>query len=267
MKCGKLLSAVLLIVVIFSAISQLNASIVVLNGLTHENSLQKGETYRGTIQLQNTANTEKSARIYIRDYWFSHSGESKHDPAGTLERSNAGWITFNPELATLKGGEIITVNYEVRVPETDSLRGTYWSVIMVEGVLPPDTTNLKMGVKINTAIRYAIQIVTTIGNSGTSDMQFIGLDLEKENDKNILKIAIENTGECVLRPEMNLELFDESGISNGIIKAERRKIFPGTSTRATIDLEGIKPGTYNGVLIADCGDDRMFGTNLSLEIK
>ncbi len=267
MRRDKITLVIILIVVVFFNISNLKASIVVLNGLTHENTAQKGETYRGTIVLQNTADNEKSAKIYLRDYWFSYTGESKHDPAGTLERSNANWITFNPELATLKGGETVTVNYEVTIPENDSLRGTYWSVIMVEGVIPPDTTNIKTGVKINTAIRYAIQIVTNVGNTGISDIQFLGLELEKEIDQNVLNIAIENIGECVLKPEMSLELFDQSGNSAGILKSERRKTFPGTSTKATIFLEGIKPGTYNGVLVADCGEDRMYGTNLSLEIK
>jgi hypothetical protein len=32
-------------------------------------------------------------------------------------------------------------------------------------------------------------------------------------------------------------------------------------------LDGIKPGNYNGVLVADCNDDHVFGTNVSFEIE
>lgn len=62
-------------------------------------------------------------------------------------------------------------------------------------------------------------------------------------------------------------MFDDAGNSLGIVKAERRKTFPGTSVMITLRLEGIKPGNYNGVLVADCDDDHVFGTNVSFEIE
>lgn len=251
----------------FLTVSVSNANIVVLNGLTHENRGQPGETYRGTIQIQNIGKREKSARIYLKDYWFSYAGESKHDPAGTMERSNAKWITYNPELLTLDSNEIATIDYEIKIPDNDSLIGTYWSVIMVEGITIPDTSTINSGVKINTAIRYAIQIITNIGNSGISDLQFLGIELGRENENNILNVTIKNIGERILRSEMSLELFDESGNSFGVIKSDRRKTFPGTSAKATLILKDIKPGNYKGILVADCGEDRMFGTNLSIEIE
>lgn len=250
----------------FSALVS-NGSIVVLNGLSHENTAQPGEIYRGTIQIQNTGNVEKSARIYLKDYWFSYTGETKHDEAGTLPRSNGSWITYNPELLTLEGGETKTIDFEVRVPDIDSLKGTYWSVIMVEGITPPDTTKKEMGVTINTAIRYAVQIVTNIGNTGESDMEFVGLELSKEDDTNVLLVAVENVGQRILKPEMNLELFDDSGNSVAVIKSEKRKTFPGTSVTSTLYLKDVKPGNYNGVLVADCGEDRIYGTNLTIELE
>lgn len=242
------------------------ANIIVLNGLTHENQVLPGESYRGTIQVQNASEKSKSVSIYLRDYWFSYTGESRHDPAGTMERSNANWISFNPALINLGPNETATVNFEVNVPG-ESLSGTYWSVIMVEGIVPPDTAGHSNGVTINTAIRYAVQIVTNIGETGTSDIQFLGMELGKQAANSLLYVALENTGERVLRPELVLELFDEAGNSLGIIKADRRKTFPGTSVMITLRLEGIKPGSYNGVLVADCDDDHVFGTNVSFEIE
>jgi hypothetical protein len=240
-------------------------NIIVLNGLTHENQAQPGETYRGSIQIQNASENTKSVRVYQRDYWFSYTGESKHDPAGTMERSNAGWMTFNPEMLDMAGNEKATIEFEVSVP-SESLSGTYWSVIMVEGIVPPDTASYNSGVTINTAIRYAVQVVTTIGETGTSDIQFLGLELGQQEETPLLHVALENTGERMLRPELALELFDEAGNSAGVIKAERRKTFPGTSVLITLRLEGIKPGNYTGVLVADCDADHVFGTNVSFEI-
>lgn len=256
-----------LIFVLFFSTLFATANIVVLNGLTHENRAQPGETYRGSIQIQNTGKNNRSVRIYQRDYWFSFTGESKHDPAGTMARSNAGWISYTPELLTLDSSEVATINFEVTIPENDSLRGTYWSVIMVEGITPPDTSQIESGVRINTAIRYAVQVISNIGNTGASDLQFLGLELAQQNEDNVLHVAVENTGERILRPEMNLELFDDSGNTVGVIKSDPRKAFPGTSVMSTLVLEGIKPGNYNGVLVADCGEDRLYGTNITLEIE
>lgn len=254
----------LLFSVVFSFQSVSN--IVVLNGLTHENVSNVGENYRGTIQIQNTAEQVKNVRIYQKDYWYSHTGESKHDPAGTLQRSNASWITFNPEFIELAPNEITTINYEVNVPVIDSLDGTYWSVLMIEGIVPPDTANFSSGVTIRTSIRYAIQIITNIGNTGTANMQFVGLELQKENQADIIKVKIENMGERMLKPRVSIELFDSAGNSAGTFKSEKRKTLPTTSISVKIVLEGIKPGTYNGVLVADCEDDNIFGTNISFEI-
>lgn len=242
-------------------------SIVVLNGLTHENTVAPGDIYKGNIEIQNTANSAKSVRIYLRDYMFNYKGESQHDDPGSVPRSNSGWITFNPEFLTLAAGEKASIDFEVKVPGNDSLAGSYWSVIMVEGIIPPDTTSRARGVTINTAIRYAIQIVTNIGSTGTGDLQFLGLEMNKDEGKNLLNVFIENTGERQLRPELALELFDEQGNSAGVFKGERRKTFPGTSVKVVLDLKGIKPGKYSGVLVADCDEDHVFGTNVSFELE
>jgi hypothetical protein len=228
-----ILSAFLLIFVPFLSV----ASIIILNGLTHENQMQAGETHRGSIQIQNASEKNRSVRIYQRDYWFSYTGESRHDPAGTMERSNAGWITFNPELINLAPNEKATINFEVSVPGGESLSGTFWSVLMVEGI-----------------------------ETGTRDIQFLGLEMGKQEETTLLHVALENTGERLLRPELALELFDEAGNSAGVLKAESRKTFPGTSVLITLRLEGIKPGNYTGVLVADCDNDHVFGTNVSFEI-
>lgn len=242
------------------------ANIIVLNGLTHENQVQPGETYRGTIQVQNASEGNKSVRVYQRDYSFSYTGESNHDPAGTLERSNAAWMSVNPELIDLEPNEIATIDFEVEVPASEPLTGSFWSVIMVEGIVPPDTSDYSSGVTINTAIRYAVQIITNIGETGTSDLEFIGMELDEQEDSALLYVALENTGERMLRPGLALELFDEEGNSVGIVRAARRKTYPGTSVLISLELKGIKPGNYTGVLVADCDDDHVFGTNVSFEI-
>ncbi|WP_347838903.1 hypothetical protein [uncultured Draconibacterium sp.] len=240
-------------------------NIVVLNGLTHENNATPGEIYRTQIEIHNMSDEAKSVKIYSRDYYYSHTGETRHDAPGTMDRSNANWITYQPELLNLGPDEKAVVNVEVQVPESNDLSGSYWSVIMVEGVVPPDTSNT-VGVSIRTAIRYAVQVITNVGGEGVRDLTFQGLELSKNENENMISVVVQNSGEVLLKPEMSLELFDEEGNSVATLKADKRKTLPGTSIKITILLEGIKPGVYNGVLVADCGDDSIYGTNVSFEL-
>jgi hypothetical protein len=255
-------------VVILAMLPTLNSlgNILVLNGLTHEFKVLQGEVKTGFIELKNLSDVAQSVQLYKRDYWYSYNGENRNDEPGTLARSNAKWIEINPTFITLQPDESTTVEYSITVPSVDSLKGSYWSVIMVEGLTPPDTSKAK-GIKINTVIRYAIQIVTSIGDSGTRNLSFLNFNLDKQKEKTELSVDIENTGEWMLRPELSLEVYNTDGESAGVIKAEKRKLYPGTSARIILDLTKLKAGKYSGVLIADCGDDYVFGSNLSLEIK
>lgn len=241
------------------------ANIVILNGLTHENNASIGETYRNGIQVQNAGKEPRSIKVYQRDYWYSYAGESKHDEAGTLPRSNADWINYSPTFLTLPPNETAIIDIEVAVPQNDTLTGTFWSVIMIEGIQPQDTIG-SSGVKIHTAIRYAVQIITNIGATGKRDLQFLGLELTEEEGNQVLNVALENTGERILKPELSLEVFNNNGESIGIFKADRRKTYPGTSILLSLPLAGIKPDEYTAVLVADCGEDHIFGTNITLEL-
>lgn len=242
-----------------------SGSIVILNGLTHENTAQPGESYRAEIEIQNVAEAEKSVRIYLRDYWYNYKGESRHDDPGSMGRSNSNWISIPSDLVNLAPQEKRTISIEIKVPNQDSLLGTYWSVLMVEGVVPPDTSRSE-GVSITTALRYAIQMITNIGNTGTSSLNFAGLQLAKEEEISIVQVVLENTGQRLLKPAMSIELFDGNGNSAGTLYADPRKTLPGTSILVSIRLEGVKPGVYSGVLVADCGGDSIFGTNVSFEL-
>lgn len=253
------------IVVLWGIQQDALGSIVILNGLTHESTALPGETYRAQIEVQNVAEVQKSVRIYIKDYWYNYKGESRHDEPGTLERSSGNWITLQSDLINLAPQERTFVNVEVKVPEGENVYGTFWSVVMVEGITPPDTSQ-STGVSINTALRYAVQIITNIGNTGSSNLKFAGMNLAKDEKSSVVQVILENTGERLLRPEVSIELFDGNGASVGTITADPRKTLPGTSIIVNLVLEGIKPGTYSGVLVADCGGDNIFGTNVSFEL-
>jgi hypothetical protein len=242
------------------------AGVAVINGLTHEVTLAPGETTRGKIEIQNTSATATAVKLTQSDYWYSHLGESRYDAPGTNPRSNTSWVTLSSFYVTLGPHETKTVEFEMAAPSSDTLSGTYWSVVLVEGMAPPDTTSSRKGVSISTVTRYAVQIIAHIGETGLRDLRFDHLTLARDHDTPSLHVDISNPGSRSLRPEVALELFDAGGRSLGVIKADRKRIYPGTSARFTLILPSAEPGRYTGVLVADCDEDHIFGTNVNLDL-
>jgi hypothetical protein len=254
-----------MLVLLLAPAKQTFADILISNGLTHEYRLTAGQKATGSIHLVNASKEIKSARLYQTDYFFNHQGESRYDPPGTLTRSNAAWINVSQLFVTLQPGEERVVEFEINLPSADTLKGTYWSVIMAEGLNAPDPGKVQQGISINTVLRYAVQIITHIEDSGERNLEFESMKLVGDADARNLEVNIKNTGERGLRPNMILELFNEQGLSQGFFRTDPKRIYPGTSAKFLVPVTGISTGNYSGVLIADCEDDYLFGTNISIE--
>ncbi|HDQ44239.1 MAG TPA: hypothetical protein ENN17_01905 [bacterium] len=258
-------NAFLWLCLFFVGTLETTGQIIVVGDLAHDHALVPGGGARGTVTLQNSGERAASIRIYQNDYFFDASGKNLYGEPGTQARSNAPWIRFSPQLITLVPGERQDVNYEIAVPDDPTLSGTYWSMLMVEGQPPPEEKG--KGLSISVVMRYGIQIATTVGHEASVALAFTNPRLTALNDRRIFTLDIENTGDRQVRPEIWAEFFTAAGRSLGKFPAGQRRIYPGTSIRAEWDLTDLEPGAYRALVITDCGEDDLFGTNLSFEIN
>jgi hypothetical protein len=247
------------------------AQVSVIGELSQDREARPGESYTGVIIVRNDTNEPQEAKVYQTDYLFHYSGTNSYGEPGSHARSNAKWITFSPAYILLPPQATAAVNYSVTVPQETQLVGTYWSMLMVEAIprgspestLPRADKKAEMG--IVQTIRYGIQIVTHIANTGTKKINFVGVQLvPKEKSGRILQVDIENTGEIGIRPDVYVELFDEKGVSRGKFPGTRYRIYPGTSIRQQIDLSSVAPGTYKALIVVDAGGDDVFGGQYTL---
>jgi hypothetical protein len=246
----------------------LKAGISVMGGLTYEKEAVPGETYRGVFQIANTGEEKERVKIYQTDYTFNHEGLSNYGDPGMLPRSNANWIQFSPKEFEVPAKENVIVNYEVHVPPVDTLAGTYWSMMMVQSI--PEITPESMpqrSVGITTVMRYGVQMITHIGESGKRQLQFLDTKLIREQDSRFLQIDIVNTGERLLRPNVWVELYNLEGKNKGTFDGGSYRIYPETSVRYKIQLNGVAKGTYKALIVADCGHEDLFGVQYTVEIK
>ncbi|HET6566508.1 MAG TPA: hypothetical protein VFG50_01000, partial [Rhodothermales bacterium] len=74
-----------------------DAQVAVVSGLSEEHTAQPGETYQGAIQVRNQTAESQEVRVYQTDYLFYADGTNVYGAPGSTRRSNASWITYNPD--------------------------------------------------------------------------------------------------------------------------------------------------------------------------
>lgn len=246
--------------------------VTIIGGLSREATLLPGESSEGKILVHNNTDAPKPVKVYQTDYRHYCDGSNHYEDPGTVKRSNAAWVTVRPQQLTIPPDEEGTIYYTVQVPNDASLVGTYWSLLMVEPLADdsPEVISSDDGqprVAIRTIMRYGIQMVTHIGRTGEYSMQFAGKQLVADDSLRVLEVDIENTGHRWLSPAVWAELYDADGASLGRFEGQRLHIFPECSARFRINLTEVPPATYNALIVADNGDDHVFGTQAKLQLE
>ncbi len=258
---------------IYSLFSGKACAISLPGGLTIENNLTVGGKTSGNIVILNSDAEPVTVRVYQTDYMFYADGRSEFGNPGSTPRSNASWITYSPNQLVVPPAGSASVTYQIAVPNDQGLSGTYWSVIMIEPVPkaslePPSPEKGKITIGVQALFRHAVQMITNIDDTGEKALKFASKKLENRDGKVFLVLDVENTGERRLVPAIYVDLADQSGHSLGRCEGGSLRIFPGCSVRYFVDLGPLKPGKYNALVIADCGEgEKVFGARYTLEVK
>lgn len=268
MKTNRLFLPGVLLLLPFAFVS---AQVSVIGELSQDRDVHPGESYSGTIMIRNDSNEPQEAKMYQTDYLFYSNGTNNYGDPGSHERSNAKWITFSPSFVTIPPQATVTVNFDVTVPKDTTLAGSFWSMLMVEGIPKgsPESSGArakKAEMGIMQTIRYGIQIASHIANTGTKRIEFKDPQVVvTDQGKRVFQFDVENTGNLGMRPEVYLELFNNQGVSQGKFPGARYRIYPGTSVRETIDLSSIPKGSYKALVVVDTGGDDIFGAQYNLQ--
>ncbi len=244
------------------------AQIAVLSSTVEEKTAVPGESYKGSIVVSNPSNQPQSARIYQTDYRFSSDGTAHYDDPGSSPRSNATWVTPQTTRVVIPPNSQINVSYSVAVPPNDSLRGTYWSLLMVEGapVEPgPAANGTKPAIGVGAVMRYAIQLATHIRASGTRTVEFTSpVAAKSAAGAATFDVDMTNTGERGFRPSLWVEVYDAQGVLRAKAKQTRGLLYPGTSLHQHFDLGVLPSGTYKAVVFADTGEDSVLAKQYTI---
>jgi len=239
------------------------------SGLTVQETLIPGQRVEGVITLQGGEDFE-TVRLYQTDYLFYADGSNLYGEPGSTARSNAPWISIYPKEVTIPPGTSVQVHYQIVVPDTE-LAGTYWSMVMAEPYVPPveapPEEESKVTLGIRTVLRYGIQIVTHIGDSGKRELKIVRRQLSQDGQDLVLSLDIENTGERWLIPALRAEIYDEAGTLVGKKEGDKYRIYPGTSVQGKVKLGSLPKGKYKVLVILDNGDQYVWGAQYAVNIQ
>ncbi|KMQ59569.1 hypothetical protein ACM46_19555 [Chryseobacterium angstadtii] len=264
-----MIKRILLLMFMMLQFSFLYAGIVVLNGLTHAYKVENGKVYKGKIAIENTGSKAQNVKLFLQDFTYQADGSISYTTLHTNRKTNGEWIKLNTNLITLKGKEKTEVFYEITVPDQLADPGSYWSVIIVEPVDDIKPSNDKAGVNITSVIRYAIQVITDYKtDQAKPDLKFESVKIEKEEGKQIAKIAIANNGNLYCKPTASIEIYNrKTGERIGSYMSTAMGLLPQTSKSFYIDISKVPADLYKAVIIATDEDENAFALNVELEVK
>ena len=243
-----------------------HAQIAVIGSTVEEHTAAAGQRYEGTILIRNVTAAPQTVRVYQTDYHFFADGTSHFDEPGTTVRSNAAWIKPSTSTVMIPPSSELVVGYTVSVPALDSLRGTYWSALMVEGAptAPPTAATKQVG--LGAVVRYAVQLVTHLPAAGSRKVAFANQTLSLDSlGHHVMELEVQNAGERGYRPNLWVELYDATGAIRGRREQQRGLLYPGTSLKQRFVFDTLPAGSYKAVVFADTGDDSVFATQYKLQ--
>ena len=261
----RMLSCALLAAPLLAAPLRAGAQIAVVGNAVDEHEAGPGQRYVSSITVRNLTSEPQPVRIYQTDYRFSADGTSNFDSAGSVPRSNASWIRPSASSVTIPPMADIIVSYAVTVPAIDSLRGTYWSAIMVEGQprLPPQARRGQIG--LGSVFRYAVQVATHLPTAGSRRVRLTRQGFLTDSlGARVLDVVIENTGERAYRPNLWVELYDGKGALRKRVEQQRGLLYPGTSLQQRFSFGALPAGVYKALVFADTGDDTVSAAQYKL---
>jgi hypothetical protein len=242
-----------------------SAQISVVGSSVVENISSPGERYEGSVLVRNASTVAQSVRVYQSDYTFFADGTSHFDAPGTSARSNAQWIKPSVSTLVIPPSSDVAVTYVVTVPAADSLRGTYWSALMIEGEVTPPAITSGRQIGLGAVVRYAVQLATHLQATGSHTVRLANQRLVVDSSgARSLELDVANIGERAYRPALWVELYDATGAQRAKVQQQRGLLYPGTSLRQHFAFGDLAPGSYKAVVFADTGDDEVLAAQYKL---
>ena len=240
----------------------ISASITIVGELVHTHSAAIGTSYSGVVEIANVGNRNERVQLRQNDYLYTADGYNIFNNPGSDPRSNAPWITLLQDDIVIAPGKTAKVPYTVQVPPNSALCGSYWSLLFVQAItdslLNPDRPD-DSRVELQANLRYGVQIITDIGESGKKIIHIDNIQVSKIENEHAIHFNVNNIGEKSVFTNIYAQVYTDKGKYVGRFDGNRRKTLPGCSINTYIQFPHLEEGRYRMQIIADGGGNDVFG--------
>jgi len=236
----------------------LHSSFVVQDELVKVFTSPIGATMTGTVHLFNPQPNPIRIRVYQADFTYNANDEHFYVEPGKYHRSNAEWIRFTSH-HTIPANQNLHVPFTIGIPNQRNLVGTYWSVLFFE----EDIDIIPRADEWTVSLRYAIQIVNTIENTGSIDLTFRDVSFTRDS----MSLVIHNTGTLLIDAVFRVDIFDTRTELVARYTFERNRVYPELERRFSFPIQHLMRGNYYAVIVVDCGENRIFGHQVTFMVN
>ena len=230
-----------------------------------------GEIQSQVVNIVNHSAKREKFVFNLADYTINKDGKKQSVPAGTTERSCAGWITVNPSFIELNPNESRQIEVLMQVPR-DGFQSK-WGIINVQPA--KEQTGLSADKEMATGVILVPRIAILVQQSPASNNNYRGTihnlkEVTEPGDEfRSFEAIIRNNGDKVLEADVTL------AVAN-IMTAEEKKynptkvtIYPDNERNVSLILpEALEPGQYAIAAFLDYGHRQPIEvTQMMLEVK
>lgn len=257
---------VLIIALIASFASNALATVTIINGLTHVYNGNSGDVIEGEIVLINGTNMEQRVRFMINEAIFYCNENRIFTEKNPHAQSSSEWVENGVSERLLLPNERYVHRFKIKIPADKSLKGSFWSVMMVYVENPIKEEMLNNSIGLNTKIRYAVGLLTNVNGFDQPNLDFEQVQFDEKSGRKALGVKMRNDGAFIEGVRLSLEVYDANGKKVKVLETDRNLVFPGVCKDYIIDISDLPEGQYQCLLLAETREE-FVGTNITLTQK
>ncbi len=216
-----------------------------------------GETVTETVLLNNSSVKDYTLSISYKDWERDENGNKVYFEPGTLEKSNASWISTFENTLSIPPESTTEVLVTMQIPEEAS-DATVTNSMMFFTQLPrqSDKASFQSGIGIITLFEFGLHIYYTPPANTVKSLEITNMEevLDEETQNRNVAVSIRNDGNVVNDATVEFELTNTD--TGAEIKLEPKPIsmMPEAGQVVRFTLPENLSGNYLGVAIIKMGD-------------
>ena len=204
-------------------------------------SMRPGETRTLRVEIANTGDASLAARTYAADVYTIVNGGFGGRLRGEPRTGTTRWLEYATAVLQLPAGQSVRRSFAVTVP-ADAGPGEYITSIVLEN---DQAIRTEGSVVLDQVIRQAIAVVVTVPGPRSPGLAIGTASHKVVAGRSVVSVAVENTGNVRLKPDVDLTLFDASGAEVSHASVQMDTFYARTDTFVEVPLASLLlPGTY-----------------------